>query len=125
MRSLKVTALCGAFLMAAALPAMAAQHGRTALRITVTASGQEPQTYVLRCDPDGGDHPNPEVACDRLRAVDGRLSGLRRSNSACPWISEPYEVAVVGRWQGRNIALHSTFANLCRAKAAGDGVFVF
>ncbi|NUW42757.1 SSI family serine proteinase inhibitor [Nonomuraea rhodomycinica] len=124
MRSLKVTALCGAFLMAAALPAMAA-HSRASLRITVTQPGHAPTTYELECDPDGGDHPNPEVACDRLRAVEGRLSALRRSSSACPLTSEPYKVSVEGNWRGRNVALHSTFANRCRAKAAGDGVFAF
>ncbi|MFG3436271.1 SSI family serine proteinase inhibitor [Nonomuraea sp. NPDC047897] len=128
MRSMTTTALCGAFLMLAAAPGAAAadDHERsTALTITVTAAGQAPASYLLTCDPDGGDHPAPAAACARLRAADGKLRGLRRPATSCGWSYQPYKVGVAGTWQGRNISYNGTFTNACRAKAAGADVFAF
>ncbi|MFI7440170.1 SSI family serine proteinase inhibitor [Nonomuraea indica] len=134
MRSM-TTALCGAFLVLAGAPAVAAGDGEradprsdervTALTITVTAAGQATRTYRLTCDPDAGDHPAPAVACARLRAADGKLGGLRRPATSCGWVYQPYKVGVMGTWRGRNISYNGTFTNVCRAKAAGADVFAF
>ncbi|WP_205315781.1 SSI family serine proteinase inhibitor [Nonomuraea lactucae] len=126
MRSITTTALCGAFLMLAAAPAVADWGNRsTTLKITVTAAGQAPRTYTLNCDPDGGDHPDPARACALLRSAGGKLGALRKPAGNCGWVFQPYKVGVTGTWQGRNVSYNGTYTNLCRAKAAGAGVFAF
>ncbi|MBB6349262.1 SSI family serine proteinase inhibitor [Nonomuraea muscovyensis] len=126
MRSMTATALCGAFLVLAAAPAVADDDVRSsALTITITTAGQAPRTYQLTCDPDGGDHPAAAVACARLRAAGGKLGGLRGPATSCGWVYQPYKVGVTGTWQGRNVTYNGTFTNACRAKAAGAGVFAF
>ena len=38
----------------------------TDLRVTVDTGDGQTRTYTLRCDPAGGDHPDPAAACEAL-----------------------------------------------------------
>jgi hypothetical protein len=115
--------LCGALLLLAT-PAVAEEEpAASALTITITPHGQEPRTYQLTCDPDGGDHPDPARACARLGAVEGRIGELRPGRRPCGWTYRPYKVDVRGSWQGRNVSFNGTYPNPCLAKSAGGGLF--
>src|SRR5262245_14622879 len=45
--------------------------------------------WTLICGPDGGTHPNPKEACDRLRAINGDLEQIRFRDVSCPRFYDP------------------------------------
>lgn len=80
---------------------------------------EEPATVAtVTCDPPGGTHPLPDVACRDIAAADGdfsRLSGDPYSG-ACnpdepPW---PGYGTAFGWWRGRLIVFSQYFPTKCR-----------
>ncbi len=61
-------------------------------------SGFEEGTWTLTCDPAGGDHPDPEAACDRIGEVGTEPFLLDTTDMMCTMqVGGPEVVRVTGR----------------------------
>jgi hypothetical protein len=72
------------------------------------------QTWLLRCDPAAGSHPDPDQACAVLDNV--RISAFRPvpPGTMCTEIyGGPERAWVAGRWHGRRVWATFTRANGC------------
>lgn len=117
-------ALSGAFLMSAAVPAVADQGPRAVLKVRLAIAGEKVRTVKLTCDRDGGSHPTPRAACRLLRAVDGRPGELElESHPTCTREFRPHMVAIWGQWRGKQVKFSHVYANECVMKAAGGAAF--
>lgn len=84
------------------------------------------KTATLACDPDGGSHPTPTAACDRLREVNGDFSKLRpRPGTICPAVYSPVTVTASGTWRGKTVSFKKTYGNRCELDAATKPIFGF
>jgi len=77
----------------------------TALTIRVVADeGADPQTYELKCDPPGGDHPQPEQACQALDAAGAKIFDPVPKDQACTDIyGGPQTATVTGTYAGDKV----------------------
>lgn len=76
--------------------------------------------WTLTCDPDGGSHPAPRQACDRIRAVDGDLERLSSRPGICSRVYDPWHVDITGTWRGQDKNFREDYPNAdCMARAAG------
>jgi len=112
-----------ALLSLAAAPAVAHDHGRPPvpggdrLVITVSHAGRADGTYLLRCHPGRGSHPDPAGACDTLdrRTVWGRdpfapVPPLRM----CTYMyGGPATAHITGTWAGRPVDARYDRKNGC------------
>lgn len=96
------------------------------LTTTITPEGQTHRTvHTLMCDPDGGDHPNPDAACAEIEAAHGDLTALPGEPTLlCTDIYQPVTVTATGTWRGRQISYEHTFPNTCELIRATGSVFV-
>lgn len=143
-------AVAAAALLLGATPALGddgaagAEH-RPAASLTMTmtagilASAAESSGQVLlECGPDGGTHPDPEGACDSLRAVNGEFDELPPiPGMMCIDVYDPVSVTVEGYWaqhspehpgligQPRDVDFQEGYSNRCQAAVQSDGVFDF
>lgn len=134
-RWLVVTALAAAALVVALPAASSAETASPAAQVKLTISGgtsmpTEPVTVLLTCDPDGGDHPTPDAACESLRAVDGNFKELPDQSGNCTAEVDPRTVTAVGYWtdvdgEVQLVDYEETFVNRCAARLGTDGVFNF
>ncbi|TMR99313.1 SSI family serine proteinase inhibitor [Nonomuraea basaltis] len=123
MRTIGTIALCAAFL-ACSTSAQAARPAKAKLKIIVAVKNAPARGALLRCNPDGGTHPNPRAACDVLRGIGGDLNQIRvPATTACGQEVEPYVVAVTGRWHGKQVQWSKGYRNSCALKAAGGALF--
>ncbi|GAA3809163.1 SSI family serine proteinase inhibitor [Streptomyces chiangmaiensis] len=119
-----------ALLSAATTPATAHAHGRTSapvgdrLVVSVRHAGQADGTYVLRCHPDRGSHPDPVHAC---RTLDGRTVWGRDPFAPVPPRSlctmqygGPATAHVTGVWAGRPVDAHYSRADGCQISRWND-----
>ncbi|MET9045298.1 SSI family serine proteinase inhibitor [Streptomyces sp. NPDC004362] len=100
-------------LSAAAAPVTAHAHGRgpaprgDRLVVTVRHAGQADGTYVLRCHPDLGSHPDPVRACRTLdkRTVWGRdpFAPVPPRSLCTMQYGGPATAHVTGVWAGRPV----------------------
>ena len=108
------TALVAFGMLAEALsaPAALARGGGDELTFTVTDSGGSGTdgtdgTYVVRCRPPGGDHPEPERACAALDEASegGRdpFAPVPRSERCTMIYGGPAKAHVTGVWRGRTV----------------------
>jgi hypothetical protein len=118
MRTIGMIALCAAVLTGAT-PAQAAPP-KTKLQIIIATEGEPKRGATLRCNPDGGNHPNPRAACDVLRGVGGNLDKLHvPADTACGQEVKPYVVVVAGHWRGKRVQWSKGYRNACAMRAAG------
>lgn len=77
----------------------------TSLTIEVTAdAGAEPTTMTLTCDPAGGDHPQPEQACEALEAAGADVLEPVPADQACTMIyGGPQTATVTGTLDGVDV----------------------
>ncbi|SPL92288.1 Protease inhibitor, SSI family (subtilisin inhibitor) [[Actinomadura] parvosata subsp. kistnae] len=100
-------------LAAAALIAAPAQAQESYLRITTYHGGSTAQ-WFLTCGPDGGVHPEPGAACDRLEELGGDLDRIRfRPGVACPRIFDPVHVEIRGDYLGEPVDFTDDYPNPC------------
>lgn len=123
MRAVRLVALSGAFLMAAASPAAAEHQPKAQLSITVAVGENAPKSVTLTCDHDGGTHPTPRRACRLLRIAKGDPARLVRDHAVCTREFMPHRVTVKGVWHGETVDFTRTFGNACLMKAGGDAVY--
>lgn len=77
----------------------------TSLTIEVTASeGAEPRTYRLTCDPAGGDHPQPQQACDAIASAGADIFEPVAADQACTMIyGGPQTATIRGTYDGQDV----------------------
>ncbi len=72
----------------------------TDLRITVDTGAGQTRTYTLRCDPAGGDHPNPEAACEALARMQEPFAALPKGMLCTQIYGGPQTATVEGTYRG-------------------------
>lgn len=80
---------------------------------------------ILKCDPPGGSHTNPQQACDTLNAVNGDFEALEPLPDACMLIYKPVYIEVGGNWKDKVVHFQHNYPNLCLAEVESAGVFSF
>lgn len=64
----------------------------------------EPVVWTLRCDPPGGDHPDPDAACAVLIAATRDPFAPVPPGAICAQIyGGPQQATITGRWRGRAV----------------------
>jgi len=101
----------------------------TSLTITVTADeGATPKVYTLTCDPVGGNHPEPQAACDLLAQVGADIFEPTPTDQACTQVfGGPQTATVVGNLDGAKIDARFSRQNGCeinRWDTLGTTLFV-
>jgi len=100
---------------AAAGPGAGAAASR--LRVTVRESpDSDPTTWMLSCDPPGGDHPDPAAACAALAAADRPFDPVPPGTMCAQIYSGPQTATVHGTWQGRPV--HATYSRVDACETA-------
>lgn len=92
-----------------------ADDAATSLTIVVTLDeGVEPKTYTLTCDPAGGDHPQPEQACDAIAAAGAEVFDPVGADQACTEIfGGPQVATVTGTYGGSDVDATFSRQNGC------------
>jgi hypothetical protein len=84
------------------------------LTIVVVDGAGAVTTYHLTCEPPGGDHPRPEVACRVLAANGGRALPPVPPDMACTQIYGGPETAhITGTWRGQPVESRLSRQNGC------------
>ena len=104
-----------ATLSACGKDAESSSSGATDLTITVVADeGADPQTYELKCDPPGGDHPQPAQACKALDAAGAKVFEPVAKDQACTQLyGGPQTATVKGTYKGDDIDAEFARTNGC------------
>ena len=100
----------------------------TDLKITVTADeGATPVELHLRCDPPGGDHPQPVEACKTIETAGSGVFQPVPKDQACTMIfGGPQTATISGSYKGAHIESSFNRANGCeidRWEKLGTTVF--
>jgi Subtilisin inhibitor-like len=77
--------------------------------------GTEPETWTLTCV--GfveGSHPDPEAACEHLKALDDPFAPLPADVACTEQFGGPQTARVLGRWNGRPVDLELSRTDGCR-----------
>ena len=72
----------------------------TDLRITVDTGSGQTRTYILRCDPPGGDHPDPQAACEALARMQAPFAPLPKGLLCTEIYGGPQMAKVEGTYRG-------------------------
>ncbi|MFR9725668.1 SSI family serine proteinase inhibitor [Streptomyces sp. MS19] len=108
-------ALAGAF---AAAPAGHALESGDRLTVTVEGAGDgRDGTYELECAPPGGTHPDPEGACEVLRAARAPFATAGETDGAeplCTYVyGGPATATIQGVWNGEPVHARYSRTNGC------------
>jgi hypothetical protein len=83
---------------------MADEQRTCALEITVWYQPEAPpRVYTLRCDPPGGDHPDPEAACALLHSGTDPFAPVPPGTISAQIFGGPERATVTGVWRGRPV----------------------
>ena len=77
--------------------------------------GTEPQSWTLTCV--GfveGSHPDPEAACEQLKAMDDPFAPLPADIICTEQYGGPQTAHVLGRWNGEPVDLELSLTDGCR-----------
>jgi hypothetical protein len=87
----------------------------TALTITLIADdGVDPETYTLKCDPPGGDHPQPAEACKALAAAGAEVFEPVAKDQVCTDLyGGPQTATVKGTYKGKKVDAEFERTNGC------------
>jgi hypothetical protein len=101
---------------------------KTSLTIDVTpGGGAAPKTYKLTCDPAGGDHPQPQQACDAIAEAGASVFEPVPSDTTCTTVfGGPQKATVTGTYQGKDVDASFSRENGCeidRWEKLGTTVF--
>lgn len=77
--------------------------GRTDLTVVVSSGYGDERTWTLRCDPPGGDHPDPEAACRLLDRLDHPFAPLRPDRMCTEIYGGPQTARVTGTFRGEPV----------------------
>jgi len=95
-------------------PASSVGTGDTALTIEVNDGKGSVITWRLTCDPVGGDHPDPEAACQAL-AENGAtaLPAVPKDQVCTQQVGGSQSATVTGIWQGQELNTRFNLKNGC------------
>ena len=117
-----IAALAIAPMTSAAAEEMTLPYGGS-LQLSVSESGPESQSAVtLNCNPNGGNHPQVEQACDQLSNHSGLVAEIGAGDSMCTMQYKPVTVRAHGVWRGESVKYTETFSNHCVAVRDTGGV---
>jgi hypothetical protein len=90
----------------------------TDLTITVTLDeGVAPEVWSLACDPASGSHPDPQSACDFLRAAEEAgldpFAPVPDDVFCTQEYRGPATATVIGTWQGEDVDAIYSLTNGC------------
>jgi hypothetical protein len=87
----------------------------TALSIVVLADEDaKPMTYELTCDPAGGDHPQPQQACDALSDAGASVLEPVGSDTSCTAVfGGPQTASITGTYAGKGVDASFDRTNGC------------
>jgi len=100
----------------------------TSLTIVVTPDeGADATTYELTCDPSGGDHPQPQQACDAFAAAGAEVFDAAPADQTCAQVyGGPQTASVTGTFEGDDVDASFSRQNGCeidRWEKLGTTVF--
>jgi hypothetical protein len=97
------------------------------LKIAVEDPGGRWRSYLLTCDPDGGTHPLPQVACRSLESADEPFvtPTSRPAGRRCYPLASTVHAVVTGTWHGRPVAVTFDRSNTCTASRWAELAFLF
>jgi hypothetical protein len=73
-----------------------------------------PVTWRLTCNPPGGDHPDPEAACQVLDRTGERALPPVPKNKLCTQVyGGPEQATITGTWRGKPVASKLSRVNGC------------
>lgn len=86
-------------------PSNGATTGGTALTIVVREGPEnaDRSTYSLRCDPAGGDHPDPEAACRLLSTMEEPFAPVPADQMCAQIYGGPQTAEVTGTFRGQPV----------------------
>lgn len=88
--------------------------GGTELTIVVRdAPGKGERTYTLECDPAGGDHPDPEAACQSLRVLKDPFTPVPPDAMCTEIYGGPQTATVTGTFRGEPVNAEFSRTNGC------------
>jgi hypothetical protein len=88
--------------------------GAADLTIVVDNGAGASTTYHLTCDPEGGDHPRPEVACRVLADKGAKALPPVRQDMQCTQVYGGPETAhITGTWRGQAVDSRLSRQNGC------------
>lgn len=105
----------------------AAERAVSIMHLTVDrGTGSDPyRSALLTCQPAGGTHPEPAMACESLAEAGGNFEALRtgNENALCPLVYRPVTVTATGTWKNTSIKYEQTYPNACVLAAYTGPVF--
>jgi hypothetical protein len=98
----------------------------TELTVTVRKSeGASPQSWTLRCDPAGGDHPAAKKACETLAGARKPFAPVPRGQVCTEIFGGPQVATVKGTWDGEKVDARFTRQDGCEITRWDDVAPVF
>lgn len=92
----------------------ASPSGATELKIVVrSGQGLGKRTFTLRCDPPGGDHPDPEAACRALDALEEPFAPVPAGRACTEIYGGPQTATVTGTYRGEPVDAEFDRTNGC------------
>jgi Subtilisin inhibitor-like len=93
------------------------KQGASELRITVKADqSAAARTWTLRCDPPGGDHPDPAAACAAIAKAQQPFAAVAQ-DQICPQVyGGPQTATVEGTWNGQQVSATYKRTDGCEIK---------
>ncbi len=96
-------------------PTLARQQPATRLTVTVRADdGTEPTVWELTCDPAGGNHPDPQRACQALTDAGDPFAPPPRDQICTEIYGGPEKATVEGTWRGKQVRADFSRTDGCR-----------
>ncbi|MDQ3616821.1 MAG: subtilase-type protease inhibitor [Actinomycetota bacterium] len=88
------------------------------LRVTVRSGPNAAvKTYTLRCDPPGGEHPDPEAACAALARAPRALAPVPKGLGCTEIYGGPQTATIDGIWRGELVSSSTTAPTAARSPA--------
>lgn len=96
-------------------------------KLTLTISFPEESPRIrhratLTCNPDGGNHPQAEAACDQLRYARGHIDRIPSDDGPCTMGYRPTRVRAWGYWRGWFRLFSDRYTNPCVANRLTGGI---
>ncbi|MET3426163.1 hypothetical protein BJ973_005375 [Actinoplanes tereljensis] len=112
----------------AAAPPVRGHAGYESSKLTLSylADAGFAAAVKLECDPAGGGHPHPDLACAELAKVGAEVDRIEpAANKVCIHLYAPVTAQITGEWRGTTITWSHKFGNTCEMRRATADLFEF
>lgn len=90
-------------------------HSTTSLSIHVRdAPGAHPHAWTLRCDPAGGNLPDPAKACAALAKAKHPFAPVPKGQMCSMIYGGPQRATIIGTWRGTHVDATYSRTNGCQ-----------